>query len=85
MSVLSVWSIFRRDFNPRKATTTIEVSNCLTQVAFHPSDPVIIAGGTMNGEIYLWNVSNVEEPQIAVSQIDEYFHREAITKLIWIR
>lgn len=38
----------------------------------------------MNGEIYLWNVS-VDEPQIAVSAIDEYFHREAITKLIWVR
>lgn len=38
----------------------------------------------MNGEIYLWNVS-VDEPQIAVSAIDEYFHREAITKLVWVR
>ena len=84
LSVLCIWSVFRRDFNPRKATTTIEVSNCVTQVAFHPSDPVILAGGTMNGEIYLWNITQ-EEPQIAVSQIDEYFHREAITKLIWVR
>ena len=53
-------------------------------MAWHPSDPVILAGGTINGEIYLWNVAQ-EEPQIAVSQIDEYFHREAITKLLWIK
>lgn len=32
----------------------------------------------------MWDVSQ-EEPQIAVSQIDEYFHREEITKLIWVR
>lgn len=82
--MLCLWSVFRRDLNNKKPTTTIEVSNCLTQVAFHPSDPVILAGGTINGEIYLWNVSQ-EEPQIAVSQIDEYFHREAITKLVWVR
>jgi len=84
LSVLCLWSVFRRDFNPRKATTTIEVSSCVTQVSFHPTDPVILAGGTMNGEIYFWNISQ-EEPQIAVSPIDEYFHREAITKLIWVR
>lgn len=56
----------------------------MTQVSFHPSDPVILAGGTMNGEIYLWNISQ-EDPQIAVSQIDEYFHREAITRLVWVK
>jgi len=76
--------VFRRDFNPKKATLNIEVSNCVSQVAFHPTDPLILAGGTINGEIYLWNIDN-EEPQICVSAIDEYYHREAITKLIWLR
>ena len=65
--------MFRRDFDPRKATTTIEVPNCLRTVAFHPSDPLVIVGGTMNGQIYLWNL-NLEDPQVAVSDIDEYYH-----------
>ena len=60
-SVLCVWSVFRRDVDSKKPTSTIEVTNCLTQVAWHPSDPVILAGGTINGEIYLWNVAQ-EEP-----------------------
>lgn len=38
----------------------------------------------MNGEIYIWNIDN-EDPQICVSAIDEYYHREAIQKLIWVR
>lgn len=83
-SVVSIFSVFRRDFNPKKATLNIEVSNCVSQVAFHPTDPLILAGGTINGEIYLWNIDS-DEPQICVSAIDEYFHREAITKLIWVR
>jgi WD40 repeat protein len=45
---------------------------------------LILAGGTINGEIYLWNIDS-EEPQIASSAIDEYYHREAITKLIWVK
>jgi WD40 repeat protein len=40
----------------------IEVSNCVTEVAFHPSDPTLLAGGTMNGEIYMWNIAHEEEP-----------------------
>lgn len=83
-SNVSLWSVFRRDFDAKKPTNTIEVSNCVTQVAFHPSDPLILAGGTLNGEIYLWNI-DLEEPQLCVSAIDEYYHREAITKLIWVK
>ena len=83
-SVVSVFNVFRRDFNPKKATVNIEVSNCVSQVSFHPTDPLILAGGTVNGEIYLWNV-NSEEYLMHVSAIDEYFHREAICKLIWVR
>jgi len=60
-SAVSLWSIFRRDLDVTKPTTTIEVSNCLSCVEFHPTDPLILAGGTLNGEIYLWNVDK-EEP-----------------------
>mmetsp|Transcript_1044 Transcript_1044/g.1027 ORF Transcript_1044/g.1027 Transcript_1044/m.1027 type:complete len:100 (+) Transcript_1044:790-1089(+) len=38
----------------------------------------------MNGEIYIWNIGN-EDPYICHSAIDEYYHREAITKLIWVK
>jgi WD40 repeat protein len=55
----------------------------LTNIEFHPTDPSLLAGGTFNGEIYLWNLF-AEEPFIANSRIDEFYHREAITKLIWI-
>jgi hypothetical protein len=41
----------------------------------------------MNGEIYLWNigVEKGEDPYICHSAIDEYYHREAVTKLVWIK
>lgn len=68
----------------KKPNTTIEVSNCLTCIEFHPNDPLILAGGTLNGEIYIWNIDN-EDPYICHSAIDEYYHREAITKLIWVK
>jgi WD repeat-containing protein 34 len=81
---VSTWGIFRREFDPKKPTKTLEVSNCLTTIEFHPSDPLILAGGTLNGEIYLWNLDQ-EDPYLAHSAIDEYYHREAITKLVWVK
>lgn len=80
---MSIWGIFRRDLKPNKPSKNIEVGNCVTTLRFHPSDPSLLAGGTFIGEIYLWNVYN-DEPEICNSRADEYFHRESITKLIWI-
>lgn len=85
---MSTWGIFRREFDPKKPTLSIEVQNCVTTIEFHPSDPLILAGGTMNGEIYLWNIDSErkgEESYLCNSAIDEYYHREAITKLVWIK
>eukprot|EP00347_Sterkiella_histriomuscorum_P003637 403363522 len=83
-SAVSTWGIFRREFDAKKPNRTLDVSNCLTTIEFHPNDPLILAGGTINGEIYLWNIDS-EESQISSSAIDEYYHREAITKLIWVK
>ncbi len=62
---------------------SIEVSGSVTALAFHPHNPVILAGGTSLGEIYLWSVFD-EEPRICSSIVDEYFHRESVTKLLWL-
>ena len=83
-SAVSIWGVFRREFDAQKPNTSIEVSNCLTTIEFHPSDPLILAGGTMNGEIYLWNIDH-EDPYMCHSAIDEYYHREAITRLLFLK
>lgn len=82
--MVSIFSPFRRAFDAKKATTNIEVPNCVTEVAWHPTEPTILAGGTMNGQIILWDIEE-QNPVMHMSEIDEYYHREAITKLIWVR
>ena len=56
----------------------------MTEVTWHPTEPVILAGGTMNGQIIIWNIDE-QTPVLHMSDIDEYYHREAITGLIWVR
>lgn len=82
-SVVSIWCIFRRDFDHDKPNVNIDVGSCVTSLAFHPSNPSILAGGTFNGEIYLWDVFK-NDPVICVSRIDEFYHWEAVTQLLWI-
>ena len=87
-SVICIFSIFRRDFDPKKPNITIEVPNCLTCLEFHPKEPLILAGGTVNGEIYIWDLNKLEQKDqnshLQKSEADEYFHREPIKKVVWL-
>lgn len=85
-SIVSIWNIFRNDHDQKKPTVTVEVSNCLTSLQFHPDDPLILAGGTMNGEIFIWDVNeDSKAPVLQKSEPDEYFHREAINGVEWLK
>jgi WD40 repeat protein len=54
-------------------------------LAFHPTQPAVLAGGTYNGELLIWNTASTDlDPLVASSSIDDYFHREAIQAVEWI-
>ena len=44
----------------------------------------MLAGGSVNGEIFIWDVSDADNPLKCSSTIDEYFHRDAITAIQWV-
>ena len=82
-SVISIWSVFRADFDPKKPHVTIETQGCISAVAFHPDEPMILAAGMTNGEINIWNTDFDDARGEAAkllhkSEADEYFHREPI-------
>ncbi|KAF0715863.1 hypothetical protein AaE_011243, partial [Aphanomyces astaci] len=78
-SVLCLWNLFSADFNANKPTLVLETSSGLMCVAHHPTNPAVVAAGSFNGELMVWNTS-LEEPLVATSGIGDYFHREPITK-----
>lgn len=50
-------------------------------VAFHPTEPALIAGGTFSGEVRLWNTGIETDPLLASSGLSELGHKEPISKV----
>jgi len=80
-----LWNIFRPQLVAGEPDTVISVQGFVMCLAFHPTKPGLLAGGTYNGELQIWNTADGElDPFVASSSIDDYFHREAIQAVEWI-
>eukprot|EP00438_Fugacium_kawagutii_P016524 Skav230218 [mRNA] locus=scaffold1558:6181:16567:+ [translate_table: standard] len=72
-----VWNIFRPQHVAGEPDTVLPVQGFVMCIAFHPTKPSILAGGTYNGELQIWNTGSGElDPLLASSSIDDYLHRE---------
>lgn len=65
-----VWNLRRREFNPSQPDLTLEVSAYVTAVAFHPVLPSMLAAGTYNGEVCLWNLADANAASENVNSAD---------------
>lgn len=81
-----VWNVFRPQMVAGEPDTTISIQGFVMCLAFHPTQPAVLAGGTYNGELMIWNTAGDDlDPLVASSSIDDYFHREAIQTVEWIQ
>lgn len=81
-----LWNIFRPQLVSEQPDVTIQIQGFCMCLAFHPTHPAVIAGGTYNGELMIWNSASSDlDPLVASSSIDDYFHREAIQAVEWIQ
>jgi hypothetical protein len=80
-----LYHVFQRDFNVQKPQTILETSSYLMSVCCHPEIPSLIAGGTFNGEVIVWDTSlEGEERCVGTSEIDDYYHREPVVDVAWV-
>jgi len=82
------WNFGKGGVGPATSNTpdlSIEINGFVMCLAFHPTQPGLLAGGSYNGELMIWKTSSKElDPLVASSTIDDFFHREAIQSVQWI-
>ncbi|XP_031555481.1 WD repeat-containing protein 34-like [Actinia tenebrosa] len=83
-SSLCTWNLDRKTLNANKPDTTVDLSSCLMTISFHPVLPALVAGGTFNGEVLLWDLSKEDDMLIGSSGMGSDSHREPVTKVLWI-
>jgi len=59
-----VWSVFGAAFDRANPDVVLDHPSCLNCVRWHPERPAIVAAGSFNGEVVVWDVSSPtpEEP-----------------------
>jgi WD40 repeat protein len=77
------WNIFGKSLVPENPDFVLDHPSCLMCVCYHPLIPSIIAAGSFNGEIIVWDLTSPEAP-LAVSAITEYSHKTPVLSLNWV-
>ncbi|MCL4126874.1 UNVERIFIED_CONTAM: hypothetical protein GTU68_024547, partial [Idotea baltica] len=57
---VAIWNINRAEFAANNPDQIIEISTCVTCLAFHPTNPSMLAVGNMAGEVMIFDLSRTE-------------------------
>ena len=79
-----VWNVFGKDFDCANPDYVLDHPSCLLCVAFHPLLPALVAAGSFNGEVVVWDLASSEQTPL-VSPIAEQVHKEPVVDLQWVR
>uniref|UniRef100_A0A8C5WK27 Dynein 2 intermediate chain 2 n=1 Tax=Leptobrachium leishanense TaxID=445787 RepID=A0A8C5WK27_9ANUR len=83
-SYVCTWNLDRRGLKPNHPDVIVEVPSSVMCLAFHPSQPSLIAGGLFNGEVLLWDTSLTDDPLIGRTGLTPDTHTDAVYQVVWM-
>ncbi|XP_075416804.1 cytoplasmic dynein 2 intermediate chain 2 [Tenrec ecaudatus] len=83
-SFVCTWNLDRRSLNPRQPAAVVEVPSAVMCVAFHPSQPALIAGGLYSGEVLVWDLSRPEDSLLWRTGLTDDTHVDPVYQVDWL-
>lgn len=56
----------------------------MTSVAFNPDHPALLAGGTVNGTLLVWNLGQDGDKLLGIADAKDQGHKDTISAISWI-
>ncbi|NXK89059.1 WDR34 protein, partial [Formicarius rufipectus] len=78
------WNLDRRGLNPQHPDLVVDVPSSVMCLAFHPSQPSLIAGGLFSGELVVWDTSRTEDPVIWRTGMTDDTHTDPVYQVHWL-
>ncbi|XP_062497424.1 cytoplasmic dynein 2 intermediate chain 2 isoform X2 [Pezoporus occidentalis] len=83
-SYVCTWNLDRRGLNPTHPDLVVDVPSSVMCLAFHPSQPSLIAGGLFSGELVVWDTSRTEDPVILRTGMTDDTHTDPVYQVNWL-
>ncbi|PVD30466.1 hypothetical protein C0Q70_09732 [Pomacea canaliculata] len=83
-AAVGTWNLDRHGVKEDRPDSVIDSSCCVMCLQFHPENPAWLAGGSFNGEVLLWDLSQEDDLLLATSGIGDDAHREPVVRVLWI-
>ncbi|KFP45878.1 WD repeat-containing protein 34, partial [Chlamydotis macqueenii] len=83
-SYVCTWNLDRRGLNPQRPDLVVDVPSSVMSLAFHPSQPSLIAGGLFSGELVVWDTSRTEDPVIWRTGMTDDTHTDPVYQVNWL-
>ncbi|KAF4789131.1 WD repeat-containing protein 34 [Turdus rufiventris] len=83
-SYVCTWNLDRRGLNPQHPDLVVDVPSSVMCLAFHPSQPSLIAGGLFSGELVVWDTSKTEDPVILRTGMTDDTHTDPVYQVNWL-
>ncbi|KAM6316213.1 cytoplasmic dynein 2 intermediate chain 2 [Podargus strigoides] len=83
-SYVCTWNLDRRGLNPQHPDLVVDVPSSVMCLAFHPSQPSLIAGGLFSGELVVWDTSRTDDPVVWRTGMTDDTHTDPVYQVNWL-
>uniref|UniRef100_A0A8C2UCL3 Dynein 2 intermediate chain 2 n=1 Tax=Coturnix japonica TaxID=93934 RepID=A0A8C2UCL3_COTJA len=83
-SYVCTWNLDRRRLDPQRPDLVVDAPSSVMCLAFHPSQPSLIAGGLFSGEVLVWDTSKPEDPLIWRTGMTDDTHTDPVYQVHWL-